>query len=512
MQSMEAFGLTRRLTKRADIWFIVFRGTLGGCMIFSSITFLLYFLPIVIIMNFALGFSRRLQNLWLLIASLFFYAWGEPVYVLVMMGSIICNWILGLFVGSFDEKKTVKKMFLILACILNLGNLVLFKYTGFLVDTLNSIIGEEWFTDPQIRLPIGISFYTFQAMSYVIDVYQKKAKVQKNLLNLGLYIAFFPQLIAGPIVRYTTVEKQIMNRKVNGDMFCAGICRFAEGLVKKILLANNLAIVADNIFGLTANGSTQIPVPMMLAWVGAIAYTLQLYYDFGSYSDMAIGLGMIFGFTFPENFRYPFISKSIKEFMARWHISLSAWFTQYVYKPLGGARDENEDKMIRNLFIVWLLTGIWHGANWTFIWWGLYFFLFIVVENLIQIEQIEGHDVWRRIYTIFAVIIAMVIFRCEDINQLTVFMSDMFLLSGSGIWSNTAVMFLKEYGIVFIMAIVCALPLRNYVEAAIENNKREKAIKCVYHGCYVIGMCALYIFCIAVLAKGGYNPFIYFNF
>ncbi len=481
-------------------------------MVFSSITFLFYFLPIVILLYFVFSFSRRLQNIWLLVASLAFYAWGEPIYVLIMIGSIFINWILGLIIQQLENRLLARRVFLVVACVINLGTLGVFKYTGFLVETLNFLLEREIFAIPQIRLPIGISFYTFQALSYVIDVYQKKAMAQKNVLNLGLYISFFPQLVAGPIVRYTTVEKQIMNRKADWSGICAGVCRFAEGLFKKILLANNLAVVADNIFGLTVYGNTSVPVPGLLAWIGAIAYTLQLYYDFSSYSDMAIGLGMMFGFTFPENFRYPFISKSIKEFMARWHISLSAWFTQYVYKPLGGGKDENQDKMIRNLFIVWLLTGIWHGAAWTFVWWGLYFFLFIVFENLIQIEQIEGHDLLRRIYTIFVVIIAMVIFRCEDTTQLTVFMSDLFVLSGNGFYSDTAIMFLKEYGIVFIAAIIFALPMRNYIEAAIEYSSKKKIIKGIYHSCYIVGMLALYVFCISVLAKGGYNPFIYFNF
>ncbi len=481
-------------------------------MVFSSITFLLYFLPLVFVVYYILSFSRVAQNVWLLVASLFFYAWGEPIYVLIMIGSVIVNWILGLCVRALDGRTLAKRIALIIAVVANIGTLGVFKYSGFIVETINFIFENEIFTVPQIRLPIGISFYTFQALSYVIDVYQNKATAQKNILNLGLYIAFFPQLVAGPIVRYTTVEKQIMSRRSDWNGVCEGICRFAEGLFKKILLANNLAVVADNIFGLTVHGNTSVPVPGLLAWIGAFAYTLQLYYDFSSYSDMAIGLGRMFGFTFPENFRYPFISRSIKEFMARWHISLSAWFTQYVYKPLGGGTDKNQDKMVRNLLIVWTLTGIWHGASWTFIWWGLYFFLFIVFENLIQIEQIEGHDLLRRIYTIFVVIIAMVIFRCEDVSQLAVYLSDMFIWSKNGFYSATAIMFLKEYGIVFVAAIVFALPMRNYVEVAVKKSPRQKVVKGIYHTCYITGMLALYIFCIAVLAKGGYNPFIYFNF
>ncbi len=481
-------------------------------MVFSSITFLLYFLPVVFIVYYLLAFSRKLQNLWLLVGSLFFYAWGEPIYVVIMLGSIIVNWLLGLAIHRSGDNKRLRKVFMIVACIANLGVLGIFKYTGFFIEIINSMFGEQVLQDPEIRLPIGISFFTFQALSYVIDVYRGKAQTQKNVLHLGLYISFFPQLVAGPIVRYTTVQKQILNRKSDWNMISNGVCRFVEGLLKKILLANNLAIVADNIFELTNYGSTVVEVPVMLAWVGALAYTFQLYYDFSSYSDMAIGLGMMFGFTFPENFRYPFVSKSIKEFMARWHISLATWFNQYVYKPLGGGQGENQDRMLRNLLIVWLLTGIWHGAAWNFIWWGLFFFVFIVLENLIQIEQIEGHNVLRHIYVIFVVMIAMVIFRCEDNAQLIVYMQDLFGLAGNGFYSPTAVMFLKEYGIVLVSAILFALPLREYLEERVDTAAHGKRIKGVYHICYVAGMLALVIFSLSVLAKGGYNPFIYFNF
>lgn len=481
-------------------------------MIFSSITFILFFLPIVLIVNYIFSFSRRLQNIWLLVASLFFYAWGEPVYVLLMIGSILGNWLFGLLIGYSGEKKTLRKIFLVLACIANLGTLGVYKYSGFIIETINSILETDYFPMPQISLPIGISFFTFQALSYVIDVYRKKAKPQKNLFYIGLYISFFPQLIAGPIVRYTSIENQIMNRKASWSMIVNGVCRFSEGLLKKILLANNLAIVADQIFNLTADGSTVVAVPMMLAWVGAIAYTLQLYYDFSAYSDMAIGLGMMFGFTFQENFRYPFVSKSIKEFMTRWHISLATWFNQYVYKPLGGSKNENQDIMIRNLFIVWLLTGIWHGAAWTFLWWGIYFFVFIVTENLIQLDQVEGHGVLRHIYVIVVVIFAMVIFRCEDGPQLALYVSDMFGLGHNGLYSPTAIMFIKEYGLIFIAAIICALPIGSYLEEKLEKYAHGSILRTGYRILYSIGMPALLFFSIAVLAKGGYNPFIYFNF
>ncbi|MBP3339959.1 MAG: MBOAT family protein [Lachnospiraceae bacterium] len=481
-------------------------------MVFSSITFLFYFLPITLIGYFILSFSRRLQNIWLLIVSLIFYAWGEPVYVIIMIGSIFVNWLMALIIQVCKKKEKLRKTFLIITVIANLGTLGVFKYTNFIIEIINGIAGKDLITQTNIALPIGISFFTFQAMSYVIDVYKEKAVAQKNLLNIGLYISFFPQLVAGPIVKYTTIEEQITKRKVNFDGLADGVCRFVEGLLKKILLANNLAIVADHIFELTSYGSTVVAVPVMLAWLGTFAFTLQLYYDFSAYSDMAIGLGRMFGFTLPENFRFPFVSKSIKEFMARWHMTLSAWFTQYVYKPLGGAKGENQDKMVRNLFIVWLLTGIWHGASWNFIWWGMFFFIFILLENILRFDQIEGHNILKHVYVIFIVMIAMVIFKCENTAQLILYMKDMFGLGHNGFYSPTVVMFIKEYGIVFIAAILCALPLRDFFESKLENCRNGKVIKGIYHICYIVGMFALIVFSVAVLAKGGYNPFIYFNF
>lgn len=297
-------------------------------MVFSSITFLIYFLPVVILGYYFLGFSRRLQNFWLLIMSLVFYAWGEPVFVFILIGSICVNWIFGILIGIFDKNKPARKLALILDCIFNIGVLCIFKYTNFIIDSINSAIGKEDFiTVPRIALPIGISFFTFQIISYIVDVYRRDVEVQKNILSLGLYIAFFPQLVAGPIVRYNSIAGQIKNRTHTLDKFSDGVNRFLRGLIKKILIANNLAIIADKVFELSGAGSDAVKVPVLLAWLGAISYTLQLYYDFSSYSDMAIGLGKMFGFTFEENFNYPFIAKSAREFMARWHISLQTWFT-----------------------------------------------------------------------------------------------------------------------------------------------------------------------------------------
>ena len=459
------------------------------------------------------SFSRGLQNLWLLAVSLLFYAWGEPVFVFVMIGSILANWLFGVLIYKFEEKPKAKKITLIIAVIMNLSMLGVFKYTNFVVDTIYNAVGWKKLLEvPTIALPIGISFFTFQAMSYVIDVYRKDAEVQKNPFYLGLYVAFFPQLVAGPIVRYSTIAEQIKNRKTSFNSFSEGCNRFAAGLVKKIIISNNMAVIADNVFNLSSAGSDIIQVPVMLAWIGAVAYTFQLYYDFSSYSDMAIGLGKMFGFEFEENFNYPFISKSIREFMSRWHISLGTWFNQYVYRPLGGSRVVNKDVMVRNLFIVWFLTGVWHGANWTFIWWGLFFFSLILIEKIIMLEKWEGHRLGRRIYTLVAVVIAMVIFRSVDMYQCSKMLLNMIGMNENGFYSPAAIMFIKEYWMVFGAAIACMLPLKMYFKRWLGERKVPVVAKALGSVVYIVGLFALLFFCIVVLAKGGYNPFIYFNF
>ncbi|MBQ2747807.1 MAG: MBOAT family protein, partial [Firmicutes bacterium] len=304
--------------------------------------------------------GRKLQNIFLLIASLGFYAWGEPWFVLVMMLSILGNWIFGLLVNKFRESKASSRAVIIVMLVFNLSIIFIFKYLCFTLEQINNITKAE-IAIPDIALPIGISFFTFQAISYVIDVYREKGEMQKNLLNVGLYISFFPQLIAGPIVRYETISDQINNRRENWDDFAEGVCRFVIGLSKKVLLSNNFALIANQAFSYDAADACSI----LFAWLGAIAYTLQIYFDFSGYSDMAIGLGKMFGFHFLENFNYPYISLSVSEFWRRWHISLGSWFRDYVYFPLGGSRVDTKARLVFNLFVVWFLTGVWHGANWT---------------------------------------------------------------------------------------------------------------------------------------------------
>ena len=341
-------------------------------MLFSSTVFIFLFLPAVLIGYYLLLRGMKARNALLLAASLVFYAWGEPVYVLLMLLSIAVNYAFGRLLERREHSKTL----LVAAVIFNLGLLFYFKYLNFTVDNLNALLGTR-LSVPRLALPIGISFFTFQAMSYVIDVYRGTAPVQRNVLSLGLYISFFPQLIAGPIVRYNSIAAQIEERRVTPEDFQAGVCRFIEGFAKKIILANNLSLAAERAFALAGAGE----ISTAMAWLGSLAYTFQIFFDFSGYSDMAIGLGRMFGFRFEENFRYPYLSRSVSEFWNRWHISLGRWFRDYVYFPLGGSRVDR-GKLLRNLFVVWLLTGVWHGAAWQFIVWGLGYGLIISLEKL----------------------------------------------------------------------------------------------------------------------------------
>lgn len=402
--------------------------------------------------------------------------------------------------------KWQKKWILICAVVGNIGMLFVFKYLCFFLRNLNdALYGRYEFSIPNIALPIGISFFTFQALSYVIDVYRGNVAVQKNPFYLGLYVSFFPQLIAGPIVRYESIEEQIVGRKETWQKFSAGSCRFIVGLSKKILLSNSMAVIADQIFKFHENG----PIPVTLAWLGAIAYTLQILYDFSGYSDMAIGLGLMFGFKFQENFNYPYCSKSISEFWRRWHISLGSWFREYVYFPLGGSRVKNKDIMIRNLFVVWLLTGIWHGAEWTFIFWGLLNFIFILFEKLFDFEKMEIKPVYKHLYCMTAVILGWVLFRSKDLVQAGNYFACMFGFGGAGFWSNYAVMFVREQMVFFCSAILFTMPIARRTNQYLFQERKGTM---VFSLCYPMGIMTLLFLCVTYLVKGNYNPFIYFNF
>lgn len=465
-------------------------------MLFSSTIFLFLFLPAVLFCYYVLfKKSRLLQNILLTAASLLFYAWGEPKFVFVMIGSILANWFFALLIDKNRGSKTVSRLFIVLTLCVNFGIMFIFKYLMFTLENVNSLFGTS-IAVPQIVLPIGISFFTFQAVSYVIDVYRKDGELQKNPLNVALYISFFPQLIAGPIVRYQTVADQIKHRKESFSDFSQGVCRFIIGLSKKLLLANVMAIIADQTFGSGANS-------VVTAWVGALAYTFQIYFDFSGYSDMAIGLGKMFGFHFLENFDYPYISSSITEFWRRWHISLGTWFRDYVYFPMGGSRVKSKGRLVFNLFVVWLLTGIWHGANWTFIVWGLMYFLLLALEKMTGFAKKLGR--FSHIYTMLFVILGWVIFRAESLGEAITYIGNMFGVGGAGFFDDTAYFLLAENRFALVFAAIFSLPVTKWLHSKFDGKKIAAVV-------YPVAILSLLVISVTYLVKGGYNPFIYFNF
>lgn len=473
-------------------------------MLFSSNIFIFYFLPIIIMLYYIFSFSRVMKNFILLIGSLIFYAWGEPEYIILMITSIIVNYILGLLVHKFRERKNASKLVVVIMLIFNLGILIIFKYLSFILRNISQYT-KTVIEIPNIILPIGISFFTFQCISYVIDVYRKDVQVQKNPMYLGLYVSLFPQLVAGPIVRYSTISDQILNRKETIRKFSVGMCRFITGLAKKIIISNSLAVIVDRIFIMNDN----LTMTTSLAWLGSIAYTLQIYFDFSGYSDMAIGLGLLFGFKFNENFNYPYISKSISEFWRRWHISLGEWFRDYVYIPLGGSRVKNKDKMVRNLFVVWILTGIWHGAEWNFLFWGVYNFVFIVIEKVFSFEKMEGKNILKHVYTLFIVNLGWVIFRSKDLYSAGRYISSMFGFSKAGMWSSYTWMFIKENLLIIIISIILCTPIAKKINKMVVD--KQKGYK-FFNILYPVAIVGIFIIAISYLVKGVYNPFIYFNF
>ncbi|RDC49392.1 MBOAT family protein, partial [Acinetobacter sp. RIT592] len=398
-------------------------------MVFSSIVFLFTFLPITLILYYIS--PRKMKNIVLLLISLIFYAWGEPVYVFLMMFTTVFDYLIGLLINKYRRNKIKSKRIFIFAVLVNLGILGFFKYYGFVIENINSVFSLNIGYN-QLPLPIGISFYTFQTLSYVIDVYLDKVKVQKSLISFGLYVTMFPQLVAGPIVRYTDIDYQLKHRTHSMNKFGEGVDRFIQGLSKKVLLANNIGIIFTSIQQYDAS-----EISVLTAWLAIAAYTLQLYFDFSGYSDMAIGLGKMLGFDFIENFNYPYISKSVTEFWRRWHISLGSWFREYVYIPLGGNRCSTIFQL-RNLCIVWFLTGLWHGADWNFILWGLYYGLILIIEKFLLKDILERMpSVIQHIYTMVLVMIGWTFFGIESIQKSLEYIKVMFFLNGNKIIDST---------------------------------------------------------------------------
>ena len=468
-------------------------------MLFSSIVFLFSFLPAVMILYYLL--PVRFRNVILLLASLVFYAWGEPVYLFLMLLSILFNYFSGLDIARNLQDKRAAKRSLVFNLIINLAVLGFFKYEGFLLDTLNGILPVH-ISYHALPLPIGISFYTFQILSYIIDVYRGNVKVQTNLPNFALYVTMFPQLIAGPIVQYADVDEQLASREVSRTKFGEGSMYFIRGLAKKVLLANTSGMIFTEVSGL-AKGN----IAVVTAWLGAFAYMFQIYFDFSGYSDMAIGLGKMFGFEFNMNFNYPYVSKSITEFWRRWHISLSSWFRDYVYIPLGGNR-VSKIKHIRNLLIVWFLTGLWHGAAWNFVAWGLYYGVILIIEKYLLSPVLDRlPDVVRHIYSIVLVVIGWVLFFSSSFGQAADYIRVMFGAGAHGFADRESMYLLTSNLILWLILIFGSTPL---VHFRYEHMLRSKKWNTTIINSVVYA--ALFIVCIAYLVTETYNPFLYFRF
>lgn len=463
-------------------------------MLFTSISFLYYFLPTIIILYFIT--PKKYRNYILLIFSIIFYMYGEPKYVILMLVEILVAYFGALLIDKYKSKE----IFLI-TIIIHIGLLCVFKYTDLFIGTINSIFKTN-ISFLNIALPIGISFYTFQILSYVIDVYRGKVKVQKNILKLATYVSLFPQLIAGPIVRYETICDELDNRDETIEKFSLGIRRFIIGLAKKVLIANMLGELCTK-FSLVDERS------VLFYWIFAISYMLQVYFDFSAYSDMAIGLGKMFGFTFLENFNYPFISKSITEFWRRWHISLSSWFKDYVYIPLGGSR-KGTLKLVRNILIVWFLTGIWHGAAYNFILWGLFIGVFLVIEKLWLSKYISKLPKFlRNIYVLFIIMISFIMFNAGSINEAFFNIKGLFGLNKEVFINNYTIYYLKSYLVVLIIAIFGATPLFKNI---IEKLKKSKCLNKIINILEPIFLVILLLLVTAYLIDSSYNPFLYFRF
>lgn len=475
-------------------------------MVFSSIVFLCIFFPSVIVLYYVC--PRRIRNFFLLLASLLFYAWGEPKYIVIMLFSTVfdyCNGRLLEFFEAKGKKSTLGRLVLIVSVAGNLGILCFFKYTDFIIASVNSL-ADQSFPLFGLALPIGISFYTFQTMSYTIDVYRGNTPAQHNIISFGMYVCMFPQLIAGPIVRYCDIQKEVDNRQTSFSLCADGMQRFLLGLGKKVLLANQIGALWDEIYGLS-----QSDMSAALAWLGAAAYTFQIYFDFSGYSDMAIGLGNMFGFHFSENFNYPYESKSITEFWRRWHMTLSKWFLEYVYIPLGGNKNGPARQAV-NLFIVWFLTGLWHGAGWNFIIWGLYFFVLLVMEKFFMLNLLQRIPaVLQHIYALFFIVCGWVIFACDDTPKLIHYLK---MLTGSGVpavnqlalyeWSTHA-------GFLLILAIASTQIMKKLFCRILEKLSLYATDAVCF---WMKSLWCLFILflSIAMLVSGSYNPFLYFRF
>jgi len=460
-------------------------------MVFSSLLFLFLFLPAVLLAYYSS--PQRARNWILFIASLVFYAWGEPIYIVLMLFSTATDYLFGLSLDRPNRTARSRKLTLAASIMTNLALLGFFKYADFIIANLNAIAGTN-IPPTDLPLPIGISFYTFQSMSYIIDVYRGNTKAQRSWLDFATYVSLFPQLVAGPIVQYGTVANQLKNRVINHAMFAEGVRRFIIGLAKKVLLANNIGMLWDTV--VTAQSG---PLPALTAWIGIVAFAFQIYFDFSGYSDMAIGLGLMFGFRFNENFNKPYTAQSITDFWRRWHISLSSWFRDYVYIPLGGNR-KGLLLQLRNIMIVWALTGIWHGASWNFVLWGLYFGLILIAEKMFMLRLLARTPRWmRHCYALLLVLLGWVLFAFESTSEIGAYLSAMIGMNSASLWDGQTIYLLYTNAVLLVILVLMSLP-------------KGMIIRSVPQSLAFVGHAVLLLLSIAYLVDATFNPFLYFRF
>jgi alginate O-acetyltransferase complex protein AlgI len=470
-------------------------------MLFSSVTFLFLFLPIVVLIYYLV--PRKWRNVIMLIASLIFYAWGEPIYMILMVLTTCLNYVCGIEVAERLEEPQKAKRSLIFALVCNVGLLVFFKYYGFFIDTINAVFSME-ISYRELSLPIGISFYTFQAISYLVDVYRGEVRCQKNLIHFALYISMFPQLIAGPIVRYQDIEMQLRRRQHSMERFGHGAESFLIGLVKKVYFADTLGAVCDVVLAQSIGEFS-----FLTAWVGTICFALQIYFDFSGYSDMAIGLGRMFGFELRKNFDYPYISQSITEFWRRWHISLSTWFREYVYISLGGNRC-TKGRQIFNLLLVWSLTGLWHGAAWNFLVWGLYYALLLILEKFVWGRRVmQMPSKLRHIYTMLLVLIGWVFFFSPTVEYALGYIGVLFGIGASAFLDKQALYYIASNWLVLLLGLICMTPVGNQLRLQVTESFEQESIKKV---ALAVGYMILFFFAVACIVTESFHPFLYFRF
>ncbi len=466
-------------------------------MVFSSIVFLYIFLPIMLLLYFIV--PSKFKNAIMILASLVFFAWGEIRYIFIMLVLAVMDFVCGKQITKYQNNKKKKVIFLIINVVVNLGILFFFKYADFIITNINNLTGLS-IPLLNIPLPIGVSFNTFQSLSYIIDVYRGTVKCEKSFYNYLTYTTLFPQIIAGPIVRYETVDEELETKNISMDNFSAGMKRFIIGLGKKVLIANSVGALWN-----TIEVGNYSELSMLFAWIGIIAFALQIYFDFSGYSDMAIGLAQIFGMKFDENFNYPYISKSITEFWRRWHITLSSWFRDYVYIPLGGNR-RGLAIQIRNILIVWFLTGAWHGASWNFILWGVYFGVILILEKLFLLKVLEKlPNIIRHIYAIVIILVSWAIFAFEDLAKVGEYIKAMFI--NSNLWDNEALYYLQNYWVLILIGAICSIPLWKKLKEKIDS-KNSKGLEFITS----LGYVAILILSTASLVTNSFNPFLYFRF